>query len=1090
MGKLRNPMLRKIPILILAVISFAGSSAFAQAPRKILRDSVPAIVSHLTPIGRLPSTNHLNLAIGLPLRNQAALDEFLRQLYDPGSTNYHKYLAPQEFAERFGPTEQDYQAVKNFAEVNGLTIASTSSNRVVLDVEGSVSDIERAFKITLRVYQHPAELRTFYAPDVEPSVDANLPVLSVSGLDNFALPHPKNLIPQKKTSADATPQAGSGPSGTYAGHDFRAAYLPGVTLDGSGQSVALLEFDGYYSNDIASYENTYGLPGMSLTNVAVDGGVGNPGSGNSEVALDIEMAIAMAPGLSKVIVYEAPNTSPWPDILNRMANDNSARQISCSWGDTSPGSPDPTSEQIFKQMVAQGQSFFNASGDSDAFTSGIPFPSESTNITQVGGTTLTTARPGGSWSSETVWNWGRQQGSYVGSSGGISQNYSIPIWQQGINMTANHGSTTMQNVPDVALTADNISVKYNNGQTGTFGGTSCAAPLWAAFTALVNQQAAAASQPSVGFINPAVYSIGKGVNYTADFHDITTGNNFSRNSPTNFPAVPGYDLCTGWGTPNGTNLINALTLRLYILAQPTNQTATAGSNATFSVVAGGQPPFGYRWRFNGTNLPAGGNISGVTSNVLTLVSVTTNNAGNYSVVVTNFSGAVTSGVATLTVTVISNPPPPVANFSGNPTNGAVPLTVNFTNLSSGATNYVWNFGDSHSSTNANPSNVYTNAGSYTVTLTAIGAGGANILARTNFIVVTNVPPTANFSASPTNGISPLTVSFTNLSSGATNYNWNFGDGQISASANPIHVYTNTGSFTVMLNAIGAGGTNTFSRANYIVATNSTPILSPISDKTIIELATLTFTNTATDADGDLLLFSLDSGAPTNATINSATGIFSWMPTEAQGSGTNLISVRVTDNGVPPLSAMQTFTVVVSESNLPPVLAPIAGRTIHVGTTLTITNSATDPDIPTNILTFSLTNAPASAVINSTNGIFTWTPGNVFTNTTNSVTVVVTDYNPWAINDQHLSDSKTFQIVVVPPPSFLTSQPPVTFTNGAITISWGAISGQMYRVQFTENLGATNWTDLPPDVTAISSTASKTDSTNTNSFRFYRVFPVP
>ncbi len=639
-------IISRINALTVAIVLAGAASAFSAEPaRKTLAGHVPAAVARLAPQGRLPSTNQLYLAIGLPLRNQAALDELLRQLQDPSSANYHKYLTPEEYTARFGPTEGDYQTVIQFAEANGLKVAGTHPNRVVLDVEGSVSNIERAFQITLRVYQHPAEARTFYAPDVAPSVGAGIPVLGVSGLDDFALPHPKNL---KKNSADVTPNSGSGPSGSYAGHDFRAAYVPGTTLNGSGQSVALLEFDGYYANDIASYENTYGLPAVTLTNVAVGGGVSTPGGGNSEVALDIEMVIAMAPGLSKVIVYEAPNPSPWPDLLNRIANDNFARQISCSWGG---GSPDATSEQIFQQMAAQGQSFFNASGDSDAFSGSIPFPSDSTNITQVGGTTLTTTGPGGSWSSETVWNWGVSKGKSTGSSGGISTYYPMPDWQQGIDMTTNHGSTTLRNVPDVALTADNILVTYNNGQSGVFGGTSAAAPLWAAFTALANQQAAAAGLPSVGFINPAVYAIGKGTNYVAGFHDITIGNNFTKTSAPNFSAVPGYDLCTGWGTPAGTNLINALAPALlpYFISQPTSQTVTNGASLAFNVTVGGPSPLGFRWLFNGTSLPAGGNISGTTSNVLSIAAASTDNAGNYRLVASNNSGSVTSSVAVLSV---------------------------------------------------------------------------------------------------------------------------------------------------------------------------------------------------------------------------------------------------------------------------------------------------------------------------------------------------------------------------------------------------------------------------------------------------------
>jgi hypothetical protein len=125
-------------------------------------------------------------------------------------------------------------------------------------------------------------------------------------------------------------------------------------------------------------------------------------------------------------------------------------------------------------------------------------------------------------------------------------------------MAANQGSTTMRNIPDVALTADNVYVTYGNGSSETVGGTSCAAPLWAGLIALANQQAAINGQPPVGFINPAIYEIGRESTYAADFHDITTGNNFWPSSPANFSAAPGYDLCTGWGTPNGTNLINVL----------------------------------------------------------------------------------------------------------------------------------------------------------------------------------------------------------------------------------------------------------------------------------------------------------------------------------------------------------------------------------------------------------------------------------------------------------------------------------------------------------------------------------------------------
>src|ERR1035437_6021329 len=336
----------------------------------------------------------------------------------------------------------------------------------------------------------------------------------------------------------------------------------------------LVQFDGYYSNDITNYENLLpGSPRVPIQTVLLDGFNGVPttgaNSGNIEVSLDIEMAISMAPGLSNIVVFEGnPATGSFipNDVLNNKAARNMIKNLRCSWGWS--GGPDATTETIFKQMAAQGQSFSNASGDSDAFTAGqvdssgfSGSPSSSPNITQVGGTTLTMNGTGASYASETVWNWGISRGSSydsVGGSGGISSSYAIPGWQQGVSMLANGGSTTQRNIPDVALTADNVYVIYANGSSGNFGGTSCAAPLWAGFMALVNQQAAAAGKPAVGFINPTIYEIANESIYNSAFHDTTTGNNTSSASPNAFYAGPGYDLCTGIGTPNGTNLINAL----------------------------------------------------------------------------------------------------------------------------------------------------------------------------------------------------------------------------------------------------------------------------------------------------------------------------------------------------------------------------------------------------------------------------------------------------------------------------------------------------------------------------------------------------
>jgi uncharacterized repeat protein (TIGR03803 family) len=536
--------------------------------RQVLHNHVPAAAANSQPVGHLPSSKRLNLTLGLPLRNQEALSNLLVQLYDPASPNYRHYLTAAQFAEQFGPTEADYQKLIKFAKTNGLVVIGTHANRTLLDVRGSVTDVERVCHVTLRLYPHPKESRTFYAPDVEPSVDLDLPLLSIGGLNNYIIPHPMNL---RAASAGKGPNAkpagtGSASDGGFIGNDFRAAYVPGVSLTGIGQTVGLLEFDsGFYTNDITAYKNLSGLPDVPVLAVLLDGYSGAAGSANDEVSLDIEMAISLAPGLSQVLVYEGDTTD---DILNRMATDNIAKQLSASW--TYP--IDANSDQIFLQYAAQGQSFFNASGDSDAYAGPVPPPTDDPNITIVGGTTLTTTGPGGAWASETVWNWG----SGTGGGGGVSTGISIPPWQQGIDMSGNGGSTGFRNLPDVALTADNIWVNYGDGLSGSFGGTSCATPLWAAYTALANQLAVENNVATLGFINPAVYAIGKGPGYGADFHDIATGNNTWSGSPNEFYAVPGYDLCTGWGTPTGNSLLYDLALPEPLRIFPAAVTVSSG----------------------------------------------------------------------------------------------------------------------------------------------------------------------------------------------------------------------------------------------------------------------------------------------------------------------------------------------------------------------------------------------------------------------------------------------------------------------------------------------------------------------------------
>jgi hypothetical protein len=572
---MRGPLILKkyvlsgfvVALLLDSVLSISATDFSLQ----VLRGHVPAVLSHLSSKGNLASSKALDLAIGLLPRDEKGLDVFLTQVYDPASPHYRQFLTPDQFADQFGPSAADYEKVAQFARANGLTVTKTYRNRLILDVSGSVDNIQKAFHVILKTYHHPTENRDFFAPDREPSVEATLPVADIQGLSDFSKPHPQL---RAMTVAAASPKSGSAPNGTgeYFGDDFRNAYVPGTTLTGAGQVVGLFQADGFYSSDIQAYASAAGggRTNIAIQTVLLDGYDGTPttgtGSGNPEVSLDIEMTMSMAPGLSQIILFEGnPNDFIPNDILNAMANDSTVKNLSSSWGWS--GGPSASTDNIFKTMAAQGQSYFNASGDGDAFPTGYvdnsansTVPSSSPYITQVGGTTLTTASS--SYSAETVWNWGLDNGNYVGSSGGVSSYYSIPTYQQGINsFLVNGGSTTMRNIPDVALTGDNVYVQYGSGSVGDFGGTSCAAPLWAGFMALVNQQLAAttgSSTNSVGFINPAIYELANESIYASVFHDVTSGSNAWPTSPNAFYAVSGYDLCTGLGTPAGTNLINAL----------------------------------------------------------------------------------------------------------------------------------------------------------------------------------------------------------------------------------------------------------------------------------------------------------------------------------------------------------------------------------------------------------------------------------------------------------------------------------------------------------------------------------------------------
>jgi subtilase family serine protease len=552
---------RTLPALVIAGALSLGTqvshaSATQGAFSLLTHDHVPAAVrvGQATSAQALDANRQLKLGLVLPLRNEAELDSLIGQLYDPGSPFYHHYLSSKEFTARFEPNQADYQKVVAWAKANNLTVTATTANRHIVDVQGKVSDINRALHVTMHQYQHPTENRTFFAPDREPTLDLGVQLLHINGLDNYV--HPFTHLrhrPASQQTMIARASGGSGPSGNFLPSDIRAAYYGSGSLDGSGVTAAIFSYDGYQSSDLSGYYSATGAtdPGVAVNNVLVNGFSGactNPSTGSSscsdgEQILDIANLAGMAPGLSQILFYEGSSAG---DILNQMASDDKASVISSSWGGGDFGSSD---DSIYKEFQAQGQTFVNASGDAGSYTtSNWAAPSLDPYITDVGATDLTTSGPGGSWVSETAWS--DSSGGFLSSAG-----YSIPSYQQlaGVINSSNGGSSTYRNDPDIALEGNFDNPTYSNGQLETgVGGTSYAAPRLAGVIALANQQAAADGKGNIGFLNTALYNFGTGSNYHSYFHDITSGSNGG------FSAVAGYDLVTGWGSPVGPAFISAL----------------------------------------------------------------------------------------------------------------------------------------------------------------------------------------------------------------------------------------------------------------------------------------------------------------------------------------------------------------------------------------------------------------------------------------------------------------------------------------------------------------------------------------------------
>ena len=693
-------MVRKfgqIAFSVLAMLTLAATNSQAQTvSTRHVREA--SRTGEAQAIGRVPASQEMQLDVVLPVRDEAGLKTLLRDVYDPTSFAYHRFLTPAEFTERFGPTQADYDKVVQYLKANGLEVVGGSRDGMEVQVKGPVSSVEKAFRVTMLNYQHPTEDRTFYGPDREPTTNLPFALWHVSGLDNFSKPHPLFVkksdyakahgIPEEKVVTHAT--TGSGPSASFLGSDMRAAYYGGTALTGAGQNLGLFEYEGTDLADLTTYFKNVGQTNnVPVTLLSTDGTstscVYSRAGGDcddTEQTLDMTQAIGMAPGLHSLVMYIGSTDT---SIISAMTTHSPLpTTIGCSWGWT-PADPS-TLDPYFEKMSIQGQNFFAASGDSSTWSSkNEAWPADDANVVSVGGTDLVTASAAGPWKSETAW---------TDSGGGISPDgIKIPSWQAetGVINSSNKGSTTLRNGPDVSANA-NFTFYTCADQTtclaNEYGGTSFAAPMWAGYIALVNQQLANNGESTVGFINPTIYAENESGGaltsaYSTDFHDITSGTSGS------YSATTGYDLVTGWGSPNGTGLINALaptstTPTFTLSASPNSVSVVQGGNGSSTVTttavdgfdsavalsATGQPST-VTVGFSPTSIAAPG--SGTSS--VTLAVGSTTPTGTYTITVTGTGGDVTQ-TATISLTVTSSNP---AAF----TLSASPTSLSITRGSSG-----------------------------------------------------------------------------------------------------------------------------------------------------------------------------------------------------------------------------------------------------------------------------------------------------------------------------------------------------------------------------------------------------------------------
>jgi kumamolisin len=466
-------------------------------------------------------------------------------------------LSRKEFEQRYGADPESIARVEAFAREHKLTVKEKSAARRTVIVSGPVSAVNQAFGVELKEYEHPAGKYRGRTGSIQLPAELQDVVEGVFGLDNRpqAKPHFRRRRERAGAPADAS-------SLSYTPPQVATLYDFPTGEDGTGECIALIELGGGYNpTDLSNYWSQLSLSKTpTVSAVSVGNGsnspTGDPDGPDGEVMLDIEVSGSIAPG-ARIVAYFAENTDAgFLNAITTAVHDstNNPSIVSISWGgpeSTWTQQAMTSMDEAFQAAGAMGVTVCIAAGDdgsTDGVTDGlnhVDFPASSPNVLACGGTNLVGS--GNTITSETVWN--ELANNEGATGGGISDVFPLPSWQTGAGVppSANPTQNVGRGVPDVAGDADPTTgyVTLVDGQSGVIGGTSAVAPLWAGLIALINQT----NGKPVGFINPLLYP---NESAAADFNDIVSGNNGA------YSAGPGWDACTGFGSPIGAQIAAVL----------------------------------------------------------------------------------------------------------------------------------------------------------------------------------------------------------------------------------------------------------------------------------------------------------------------------------------------------------------------------------------------------------------------------------------------------------------------------------------------------------------------------------------------------